>query len=239
MQQGSEPLVKDSENTESCSVIIQESFYSDKLQSYVLLLAIGIAIIAALFFVVSYIFATNPKPHYFRTDDSGQVFKHEPLDNPEYNPAQIKDWASQAVIKIFNFNFLNYNSEVNINKNLFTEQAFNKYLNQLKTVELPTIAQGKFVEKLSLCDVAKIDQNTSGVFLVDNQNRYVWTIFLPVYIQYQNKNNKYTVVTNILVRIQRDSSLIYPDGLVISDISFNERVNVANNSSDNLPVCNG
>lgn len=218
-------------------VILKETFYSDKAGFYLLLLVFSITIIVALLFILSYIFVTKPQPKYFLTNQNGQIFLSQPIDKPIYSNAQINDWTAQAVIRAFDFNFINYNHQLINTKGFFTDNGYQIFMDQIQKLFIPKVTTGKFSAKLSLCDIVTIDKSVSRVVNVNGVNRYVWLLTLPVYIKLQNSNETFTIVTKILAKIQRMSDLEYLGGLAIDDIRIIQPVVLERGTYASLPVC--
>jgi len=225
-------------NREMVDVVIKENYHTDGAAGYVYVLFFGGILTLALFIIVSYIIATKPQPKYFVTDEQFKIFAGVPVNVPIYNEAQVRDWAAQMVIQLFDMNFINYQARIEQNSKIFTTDGYNKYLSVVSTKDLPTIVNGKFVVKASVCDVVTLDK-TRGVFSINNQDTYIWTMNVPLYMQYQSGDKNYNVVARVVVRIQRVSELEYLGGLAINDIEVFDRTTVNINAGKLLPVCNG
>lgn len=225
------------DNKDYTSVLFQEKYYMDRISSYLILFVASVIVIIFLIFNVGYIYLTKPKSQYFVTSTSGQIFASATLDKKIYSEPQVIDWAAQAAIQLYNFNFLNYKSEILSMSNYFTDAGFEAFKKDLASAELPTILDGKFSIKLSLCDIGSVNKNKSASYNVDGIDKYVWYISLPVYFEYQNNKNKYTVVANMDMQIMRMSELNYLSGLAINAISISNRTNLAQANISSLPVC--
>lgn len=219
-------------------VILKEDYYKDKFGGYLYIMLAGASVIFMLILLTGYIIASKPQPQYFVTDERNQIFEAAALSDPVYNQAQVRDWAAQIILRLYDLNFVNYSSRIAKSVNLFTPNGYQKYLDSVRNTDLPAIVNGKFVSKVNLCDVVTVDDKSTGVFNIDGQDTYVWTLTLPMHLMYQNKD-KHSVVARIILRIQRVSELDYLGGLAISDISVVDRTNINRFSSSDIPICNG
>ncbi|MBP9721560.1 MAG: DotI/IcmL/TraM family protein [Gammaproteobacteria bacterium] len=218
-------------------VCLKEAYRKDKAVRYMGTLIFGGIIIILLLLLSGYIIASKPKPQFFVTDEREEIFASRSLTDPIYNEAQIRDWTAQRMFRLFSMNFINYQTRVKQNASLFTPSGYQAYVSVLRTTDLPTIVNGSFVAKASLCDIITIDQKATGVFNIDHVDTYVWTLTVPLYLQYQNQD-KYNVVARAVVRVQRVSELDYLGGLAINDLQIYDRTNTESKAASNLPVCN-
>lgn len=219
-------------------VILKEHYYKDHAADFLYITILGAGLIIILIFLIGYIISSKPKPQYFVVDEKKQIFASVPLNEPIYNNAQIRDWAAQIMLRLYDLNYINYPTRVEQNASLFTPDGYKKYIAQLSSIDLPTLVNGKFVSKAVLCNIVKIDFNTTGVYNIDTKDTYVWTLTLPMNIQYQSKDT-YNVAARVVMRVQRVSELDYLGGLVISDIAVYDRINVNGYSDSKTSACNG
>ena len=218
-------------------VTLLQQFYGDKMSSFVMLLVFSAMVIVFLFFMITYIYTKEPEAKYFMSKADGQIFMTQPLTDRLYTDAQIKDWAAQAVIRAFDFNFVNYRYQIANSRSFFTETGYNIFIEQLKEMFIRNLTEGKFSAKLSLCDVASIDKSVNNVFKVDGVDRFLWLVTLPVYVEFKNKAQSYTIVAKVITKIQRMSDLDYLGGLAISDIRVVDAVTTSYAKYSELPVC--
>lgn len=214
----------------------KEKFYSDKLVNYLWLLISGGLIILFLLFIITYLFATEPRNKYFLSSSEGQIFKSENLDQPIFTEAEVRDWAAQAMINTLDFNFLNYEVKLHASKDFFTPDGYNMLYREVMSKDVPTIVYNRLSAKLSLCDVAVVNKSISKVYAIDGANRYVWYVTLPAYIHYEDNLNRYITVANVELQVQRVSDLNYLSGLAIRAIRIPTRTTVSTDTS-NLPIC--
>ncbi len=218
-------------------VRLTAEYSKDKIMNYIYLLVFGAIVIVLILLLGVYMIASKPKPKYFVTDEREQIFESQTLTTPIYNNAQIKDWTAQNLIRLFNINFINYKARIERNAILFTPSGYSSYVTLLNQTDLPTIVNGEFVAKASLCDVVALDKKATGIYNVEGKDTYVWTLIVPLYLEYRNKST-YNVIARALVQIQRVSEFDYLGGLAISDIQILDRVKAGDFSAGNLPVCN-
>lgn len=220
-------------------VTLKEEYYSDKISNYFILLILGVVLIFSLLIVKIYIDIVTPKPQFFEVNSNNQIFTGEPLDEPLFNEPQIKDRAAQLVIRLLDFNFLNYETIAQHNKKLFTNDGFNKYIDFLKKIGIGDIVKNKYIINANLCDVVNLNKEKSGLLDINNQKTYTWTFNLPIVARYINKDKQIKMLYEVGLVINRMSELEYLDGLAINDLKVINSTNITSGSSGSLNVCNG
>lgn len=233
-----EEKTKQKQPTKFTRVTLKRNFYGDSSGKYTMMLIFSGVIIFALLVIASYVIVTEPKSKYFLSNEKGQIFLSTPLHKPLNSIAQIKDWTAQAVVRSINFNFINYEHQISLSKNFYTDKGYNLLLQQIKTLFLKELVTSRFSVKLSLCDVAEISRSKHGIDNSTGTPRYTWYVVLPAYMHFQNNRESTAIVTKIIVKVQRMSDLEYYGGLAIDDIRITEPVALHNRKSNSeLPVC--
>jgi hypothetical protein len=214
---------------------LERAFYGDRLSAYVFLLLLGAGLLVSLLGFLSYVLLNQPKPLYFRVSGDGRVFGDKPLSDPLYTEAQIRDWAAQSAVRIYNFNFLNYLQGIMDVKPLFTEAGYAMFIDSVKPVLLPLILNERYVTKLSLCGAAQSQA------LPDDPVKpgLAWRVTLPAYLRLQNARRTDTKVFQIFMDVRRVSNLQYEQGLAVDGVAFSDMVSASGiGGGANLPVCN-
>lgn len=225
-------------NTLDTQVVIKERYHRDSLFSYYFVLLFGGLVIFLFLAFIGYIYQTNPTSKYFLTDKQDRLFQSYALDDKLYTDVEVMDWAAQSVVRFFDFNFLNYQFALNNNKNMFTEAGYQKAKLMLKKFIIdPYVVKFKYVSRLSLCDVTRIDESRTGLFTVNNQRKYIWTVEIPTYITLQNGNKPIKVVARIKAQVERVPDLDYLGGLAISNLVIEDPTIFGYRNRSNLPVC--
>lgn len=219
-------------------VEIKEKYHSDSLFNYYFLVIVLAVLSAAFAMFIAYIFMTNPTSKYFLSDKNDRLFQQYPLNQKLYTDVQVMDWASQALIATFDFNFLNYKYHLKYRKSLFTDEGHNKAIQMIERVIVaPIVAKNNYVAMLNLCDIPSLDRSKSGIFMKNGVQTYIWTIALPVFIDFRRKDERLTVVTKAIVQVERVSDLEYLGGLAISDMTIIKPTILTYNNRSKLPVC--
>ncbi len=231
--------VESSEIEQSNEVIeCKEAFYGDSFNGYIKLVLLFSFVVVIFLYLNFYIIKIQPTEKYFFVDNEDRIISAYPLQERVYSDAEIMDWTAQAVIKLFDFNFLNLSNQIRSTQNLFIGGGFDIAVEVLKTRFIPKIFSKRYIVKASLCDVAEIISSE----LVEDQNgkRYVWKVLLPTYFMFARDSNQglENQVARLIVTVERVSDLNYLDGVAIRTLEIEELTLIERQKNYSaLPVC--
>ncbi|MGD9108490.1 MAG: type IVB secretion system apparatus protein IcmL/DotI [Gammaproteobacteria bacterium] len=193
-------------------VKLRSNFYRDSYRKVTMALLGAIIIIVALVGIVIFLIVSRPTPKYFATTDSGRIIPLIPLNQPNLSENNVLQWASQALVSIFSFDFLHYQRSFQESRKYFTTSGWNSFmeaLSQAKTIQ--TVKDQRLIVSAVL----------NGAPIISNQyiigGRYTWEAQIPLLISYQGTNS---YSDNILatLKIQRVSTLDNQYGIGITEI---------------------
>ena len=180
-------------------VTLRNEFYRDgqrKLFIIVLLSLIANLILAIL---SGYIITHPPAPKYFATSINGRITPLTPLNEPNQSDPAILQWANQAAIAAFTYNFVNYRAELQSASGYFTADGWQQFLTALQDSNNLDAVKAK---KLVVSAVA----SSAPVFLQKGilNGRYAWRIQMPILVTYQSASEfsqQNLTVTMLVVRV--------------------------------------
>ncbi|MGD9153602.1 MAG: type IVB secretion system apparatus protein IcmL/DotI [Gammaproteobacteria bacterium] len=193
-------------------VKLRSNFYRDSYRKVTAALLGAIIIIIALAGIVIFLIVSRPTPKYFATTDSGRIIPLIPLDQPNLSESNVLQWASQALISIYSFDFLHYQRSFQENRKYFTASGWQSFMNALEQAKtIQTVKDQRLIVSAVL----------NGTPIISNQyiigGRYTWEAQIPLLISYQGTNS---YSDNILatLKIQRVSTLDNQYGIGITEI---------------------
>lgn len=193
------------------AVTLRNTFYRDgqrKLMFILLLSLLSNIIMASL---LGYILTHPPIPKYFATSINGRITPLFALDEPNQSDSAVLQWANQAAVAAFTYNFVNYRTELQASSGFFTSQGWTQFLTALEDSNNLDAVKAK---KLIVSAVA-----TSAPIILQKgilNGRYSWRIQMPILVTYQSASEfsqQRNVVTMLVTRI---STLNSPRGIGIA-----------------------
>lgn len=193
------------------AVAMRNEFYRDGQRKVVLVLLISILVNVLLGTVLFYIITHPPAPKYFATSINGRITPLFPLNEPNQSDSAVLQWANQAAIAAFTYNFVNYRTELQAASGFFTANGWAQFLNALQeSNNLDAVKAKKLVVSAVATRAPIILQK--GVL----NGRFSWRIQMPILVTYQSASEfsqQNNVVTMLITRI---STLNSPRGIGIS-----------------------
>src|ERR1043165_9395954 len=100
-------------------VHLRNQFYKDSQRKVMLALLIAIISNFLLGGLLLYILLHPPEPRYFATSINGRITPLFPLNEPNQSDSAVLQWANQAAIAAFTYNFVNYRDELQASSGFF------------------------------------------------------------------------------------------------------------------------
>ncbi|VEB38146.1 protein IcmL (DotI) [Legionella sainthelensi] len=101
------------------TVALRNTFYKDSQRKVVLALLIALLVNIILAFMLVYMITHPPAPKYFATSINGRITPLFPLNEPNQSDSAVLQWANQAAIAAFTYNFVNYRDELQASSGFF------------------------------------------------------------------------------------------------------------------------
>ena len=193
------------------AVNLRNKFYRDGQRKLITLTIISALTNAALVAIVGYIMTHPPQPKYFATSINGRITPLFALNMPNQSDSAVLQWANQAAIAAFSYNFVNYRSELQASSGFFTAEGWTQFLDALQQ---SNNLEAVKVKKLIVSAVA-----TRAPIILQKgilEGRYAWRIQMPLLVTYQSASEfsqQNSVVTMLVTRV---STLNSPRGIGIA-----------------------
>lgn len=190
---------------------MRNQFYRDGQRKMVLILLISILANFILAALLLYLMTHPPLPKYFATSINGRITPLFPLDEPNQSDSAVLQWANQAAIAAFTYNFVNYRSELQASSAFFTPEGWDQFLSALQSSNNLDAVKAK---KLIVSAVA----TRAPVILQKGMlnGRFSWRVQMPILITYQSAS-EFTQTNNyVTMLITRVSTLNSPRGIGIA-----------------------
>ncbi|MDI9817883.1 MULTISPECIES: type IVB secretion system apparatus protein IcmL/DotI [unclassified Legionella] len=193
------------------TVATRNAFYRDGQRKIMVILLISILMNILLASLLAYLLTHPPAPKYFATSINGRITPLFPLNEPNQSDSAILQWANQAAIAAFTYNFVNYRQELQASSGFFTSEGWSQFLNALQqSNNLDAVRAKKLIVSAVATRAPIILQK--GIL----NGRYSWRVQMPILVTYQSASEfsqQNNVVTMLITRV---STLNSPRGIGIS-----------------------
>lgn len=192
-------------------VALRNQFYKDSQRKVLLALLIAIVVNILLGSMLVYIITHPPAPRYFATSINGRITPLFPLNEPNQSDSAVLQWANQAAIASFTYNFVNYRDELQSSSGFFTATGWDQFLNALQqSNNLDAVKAKKLIVSAVATRAPIILQK--GVL----NGSYSWRVQMPILVTYQSAS-EFTQQNNVVTMlITRVSTLNSPRGIGIA-----------------------
>ena len=192
-------------------VNLRKTFYRDGYHRVIVILLFSVSLNFVLGGLLFYLLSHPPQPKYFATSISGRITPLFPLSKPNQSDSAVLQWANQAAIAAFSYNFVNYREELQAASEFFTSDGWRQFLQALQSSNnLDAVKQ----KKLVVSAVA-----TSAPIILRKgllAGHYSWRVQMPILVTYQSAS-EFTQQNNVVTMlITRVSTLNSPRGIGIS-----------------------
>jgi len=192
-------------------VQLRNQFYKDSQRKVMLALLVAILANFLLGGLLIYIITHPPAPKYFATSINGRITPLFPLNEPNQSDSAVLQWANQAAIAAFTYNFVNYRDELQASSGFFTAEGWDQFLNALQqSNNLDAVKAKKLIVSAVATRAPIILQK--GVL----NGSYSWRVQMPILVTYQSAS-EFTQQNNVVTMlITRVSTLNSPRGIGIA-----------------------
>ena len=181
------------------AVAIRNTFYRDGQRKMILILLTSVLANFVLAALLVYMITHPPAPKYFATSINGRITPLFPINEPNQSDSAVLQWANQAAIAAFTYNFVNYRSELQASSGFFTPAGWDQFLTALQqSNNLDAVKVKKLIVSAVATRAPIILQK--GVL----NGQYSWRIQMPLLVSYQSASEftqQNNVVTMLVTRI--------------------------------------
>jgi intracellular multiplication protein IcmL len=193
------------------AVTLRNNFYRDGQRKMILILLVSMLANFLLAAMLIYMITHPPAPKYFATSINGRITPLFPLNEPNQSDSAVLQWANQAAIAAFTYNFVNYRTELQASSGFFTSDGWDQFLTALQqSNNLDAVKAKKLIVSAVATRAPIILQK--GIL----NGRYAWRVQMPILVTYQSASEfsqQNNVVTMLITRV---STLNSPRGIGIS-----------------------
>jgi intracellular multiplication protein IcmL len=198
------------------TILNRNAFYRDGYRLLLRISMIQLVVIAVLAVcIASLIFTVHTQKVYFATTSDGRIISVVPLNEPYRTDAEVVTWAARTARGVMSFDYKDYNDHLQQSMNNFTDagwQSFSKALKESSIIEAVTAR--KLVVSLDVMQAPEIDK--AGVV----NGVYTWHMKLPVTIKFDGAEPPQPMSMQLILTIQRISTLVDPSGISIQQMVF-------------------
>jgi intracellular multiplication protein IcmL len=192
-------------------VKLRNAFYRDSYHKIIVVLFIELIIIVGLTIALLVVIAERPAPQYFAATDSGRIIPLVALNQPNLKDKALLQWASEAVISVYSYNFQNYREIFQENQKYFTQSGWRGFMQAVSSAKNLEIVQEKRLVVSAVLTGAPIITNKYEL-----GGRYTWEVQMPVLVTYQSAADRINQNFIITLEIRRISTLDNVYGVGIS-----------------------
>jgi intracellular multiplication protein IcmL len=193
------------------AVTLRNNFYRDGQRKIIGILLISILVNIVLASMFTYIILHPPEPKYFATSINGRITPLFALNEPNQSDSAVLQWANQAAIAAFTYNFVNYRTELQAASGFFTADGWDMFLSALQqSNNLDAVKSKKLVVSAVATRAPIILQK--GLL----NGRYSWRIQMPLLVTYQSASDFSQQNNVVTMLVNRVSTLNSPRGIGIS-----------------------
>jgi len=199
---------------DALALVLQRNlFYRDNYRRIVLVLLLALLINLFLAGILVYMVTHPPKPVYFATSINGRITPLTALDEPNQSDSAVLQWAYQAAIASFSYNFVNYRNELQAASEFFTPNGWTEFTNALQ--------QSNNLKAMIAKNLISSATATSAPIVLRKGligDRYAWRVQMPILVTYQSASEiqqERNVVTMLITRV---STLNSPRGIGIEQM---------------------
>ncbi|MCX7091315.1 MAG: type IVB secretion system apparatus protein IcmL/DotI [Legionellales bacterium] len=193
------------------AVMLRNNFYRDGQRKMILILLFSISVNIILAGLLAYLITHPPAPRYFATSINGRITPITALNAPNQSDSAILQWANQAAIAAFSYNFVNYRSELIASSGFFTAEGWDQFISALAASNNLEAVKAKKLVVSAVATMAPVILQ-KGIL----NSRYAWRIQMPILVTYQSASEfsqQNLVVTMLVTRVD---PLNFPRGIGIS-----------------------
>jgi intracellular multiplication protein IcmL len=184
---------------EAKNVRALDSFRRETQRRLTLLLTAIILINFGLGFFLWYVVLFPKEADYYATSVNGKAMSLVPLNEPNLADSAVLQWANQAAITAFTYDFVNYNEQLLATYDFFTAEGWIQFVEAVRASNSVEVVQEK---KLIVSAVAMKPPIILQKGVVNGV--YSWKIQMPLLITYRSASEvlpEKNVLTMLVTRV--------------------------------------
>lgn len=170
----------------------------------------GCAVIIS--FALVYMILYPPKQKLYSTSTNNQVQLLTSLSMPNQSDKTIINWASEAAIAAYNYNFFNAEASIENIKQYFTDEGWEQFSAAIESSNILNEVKAKRIIVSAVATSTPVILEKGGL-----NGRYSWRVQLPILITYSASGSAPSApIYPVTMLIKRISTLESPQGIGIS-----------------------
>src|ERR1700722_7113604 len=160
-------------------VQMQNNFYRNSYRSVFATLLFMILVSLFLSFIVYYLSTHRSEPQYFAVSADRRVTQLYPLSAPIVSDSALLQWANQAAVAAYTYNFFNYRKALEDASEYFTPGGWSDFESALQSSHN---LESVIAKKLGVTAVA-----TGAPVILDRgvlNGHYSWKVQMPLLVSY-------------------------------------------------------
>lgn len=217
------PTPQEEENSGGLElVMLRNNFYRDNYRK-LMLVCLGLLLLTfCLIFWGLYERTHKPPTQYFATTYDGKLIPLIPLSQPSLTDNALLQWATEAAVASYTFNYVNYRKALQDARIYFTQTGYQYFMKALQdSNNLVAVQNKKLIVSAAPTGAPVIlkkgiynDGSATGVF--------TWDIQLPLEIVFRSAVDTITQNVILNMRIVRVPTLESPSGVGIATYVISE-----------------
>ncbi|TKC90153.1 hypothetical protein FAZ69_08370 [Trinickia terrae] len=197
----------------------------DERKSFTNILVSVIAVLSlVIVFLLYLVFVHFPQDRVLATANAATVCKVPTLDKPYISEAQALNFAEQAVISMYTYNYLDYRMRTQQAANEYFSNGFADAFVQLRSnsQELQDVIQKRFI----VTSISNPNQPPVVARSGPYKGAWAWEVSVPVYVYYTSGHEQFQEkrLANVTV-MQVPLSPSNPRGLAVDNIVLRQALN--------------
>ncbi len=202
-------------NTQSQETALEiNEFYRDNYRRTMKWLSLMVVICAILTALLTWMTYGQKQSAYYGAMTTGQIIPMHALSEPVVTSDFILQWSSLAARRIYNLNFASYQQELNVVKDKFSQEGWEKMMNALTSSGMIKQLVGS---RLIISSVISGPPVIIARMIVDH--RFTWHVQMPLLVTYTSSNQTRKRRILVTMTIQRVATLDASQGIQIVDFS--------------------
>lgn len=195
------------------TVNLRNNFYRDNYRKVVTVLLVLALALCALLAVVYYLISHPPKPTYFATTSDGRIIPLVPLNEPHVDKTALLQFASEAAMNAYTFDFINYRKNLQDSQQYFTDHGWQGFIKDIQT-NLEAVKQKQLI----------VQAVPGGAPVIVQQGligyTYAWKVQMPLLVTYTSSSQTFNNSLIVTMLITRVSTLDTPRGILVDRINY-------------------
>lgn len=187
---------------------VQNQFYKNRYQFLLRFLYIVIFVNLVLTVIFVYLFTHIPLPQTFSTYQT-KVAAEEPFDLPIVSKQALLDWATQAAIATYNFDYVNYPKALANAESYFTPDGWQLFQNDFSKVVDEVVSKKLRVNAVAAGPPMILDE---GPLL----GRYSWKIRIPLLVTFESASEVRPQGLTVIMVVMRVPTTLTTKGIAIA-----------------------